>query len=825
MAALVTRDVKWSAALVGTDGQRNFAFKPDKAVLDAITGPGGLLVATFIYYLNGPLTVNSLWFRTSQDDKVSDFAGAEYRLVKLKRPLDTDTFNELKANGFLNVIQNGFASILGGMAFCIEADVSENASLILTNAYVDFVLDNSFQYPPNRLNGDRSSLNIVHLGRNDQQGSLIELRRKSDNALVQQGVVNQLYFYTTQQLDPAARDNALGDYTFAGSDFGAAVTFELVGIDPVFRKTNVPVVIDKTDCQINVFDILASLYVATLRYTYDQIYNGLPDGSGRITETVIGASFTEGADLDSTVETICYVYSIERVYGDGTIRFYKNLTDLDTLAIVATLDENELAVTDTDPSSPRYAISTNYQDTSAIVTQLALNFIDASNDYKTNQIAAKRPDALQTDPVKSVALPFVMTVSDAEKLINNLLTTGRLSLTTHTFRLPPKYIWIGKGDVVRINHGLFSDIVRITDTDLNGDKSQSVTAETVASATRSVPATDYTPERNDTGGLVKSYALVLDIPALNPIAETTGDGSADSFEMYYGIMPQAMGTWLGGYFARQLEGEAWATLFHGYGQTSKAGSILYRATAVNALTDKRWVTDTDTLTVTDDVGPWDTSKNTDKAGIDKNPYTNLAVYGAPGRWELIQFEAITKGVMSGIVRGLRGTEGNCGLHFPGDRVFTLDPGIAVTRLPKAQLGKSAVYRAVSEGLQFIGQEQVQGQPFQGNSRRPFAPYHFEGSRDAGSGDVTFSWVRRDRVSSGWGQAAPAMSEAVLAFRVNVCNSDGVLLRTLAATDVNVIYTADMQATDQSTGYTEFQLQVSQIGDIGDGFQGTEQVNV
>lgn len=823
MAALVTRDIKWSTALVDTGGY-TYGLKPSQDVLDAIKGPGGVLACTFIWYVNGKLDVNSLWTQVSGGNQVGEYAGIRYFLVNVLRPFDTDAYNELKNTGSINVVQNAYARIVGGSGFCIEADASENALGLVTNAFVDFAPPEGFHGPTHGLNGDRSSLNTLLLYRNDDQGQLIQLRRKSDNGLVQQGAGTQLYYFTTQPLDAEARDNVLDALTYSGADGGAAVTFEIVGIDPAFRETYVPVVPDKTDCQINVFDILASLYVATLRYTYDDCINGLSDGTGKVLDTVIGASFADGYDLDSIVETICYVYGVERQFTANGVRFYKNRTDLDTIAIVASLEAAELAVTDTDSSSPRYALATNYQDTSSFVTQLALNFIDASNDYRTNQIAAKRPDALQTDPLKTVSLPFVMNVSDAEKLVNNLLTKGRLSLTTHTFRLPPKYIWIGKGDVVRINHGSFSDIMRITDTDVNADKSQSVTAETVASSVRNVPGVDYTPERNDTGGLVKSYPLVLDIPALNPVDETTGDGSAGMFEMYYGVTPAAVGTWLGAYFARQLKDDAWRTLFHAYGQVSKLGTVIYRATAQNALSDKRWVTDSDTLTVTADAVLWDTSQNTDKAGIDANPYTNLAVYGAPGRWELIQFEKIVDGVMSGIVRGLRGTENNCGLHFPGDRIFTLKPGLAMSRLPVSRLGEVAVYRAVSEGLQFVAQEQLQGQPFQGNSRRPFAPYHFAGSRD-GSGDLTFSWVRRDRVRSGWGQAAPPQSEAVLAFTVNVCNSDGVLLRTLAATDVSVVYTAAMQSADQSTGLTEFQLQISQIGDIGPGFTGTEQVNV
>lgn len=580
-------------------------------------------------------------------------------------------------------------------------------------------------------------------------------------------------------------------------------------------------------CTVRVFDIIASLYVNAFQYEYSGIHNGRPvDGGGTIEDTVTGASFTDNFDLEQMVSEICKIYRIERQFKADGLYLYRNASLDEPSAVVATIDADELAVTDTASNGIRYAISTTYLDSSNAVTKVAFNFLDADNDYKPNQLTAKSPDAIQTDPEQQITLPFVMTVQQAETLVNRMIVDNRLSLIEHSFRLPPKYGWIGKGDVIVIQHGAFTDTVRVKQTDFNADKSQSCTAVTVASATNPVPEKTYTSDRTQLGGaVVDSDPIFFDIPSPVP-SESVGSDIAGHFEMYYSAAPKQAGYWLGAYFARQLskDGETYYTLFHVEGNPTKVGSFINRWRATNALGDKRWITDTDTLQLGAANSDWDASRNTDKATIDANALYNMAVYGDVGRWEIIQFEKIENGVMSGIVRGLRGTEIHCGKHQPGDYIYTLGPNLVISRLPLSYVGSKAKYRAVSNGNQFILSEQVEAPNFEGNSRKPFAPYFFRGTRD-GDGAITFTWLRRDRGGSGWGEALP-LSEGTLAFSVQVCDaSSGAVFRTLNATDTSVIYTAADQSADNASGLSKYKLQVSQIGDAGAGFQGVGIVNV
>ena len=538
----------------------------------------------------------------------------------------------------------------------------------------------------------------------------------------------------------------------------------------------------------------------------------------------MGACFADSFDLEQMVSDICYIYRIERQFKADGVYLYRNATLDEPSAIAATIENDELAVTDTAANGIMYAISTTYLDSSNEITKVAFNFLDADNDFKPNQLTAKSPLAVQTDAEKQVTLPFVMTVADAETLVNRLVVADRLSLIQHNFRLPPKYGWLGKGDVIVINHGIFSDTVRIKQTDFNADKSQSVVAQTVASATTPVAGKPYSSNRTAVGGpLVNSEPLFFDIPTLDP-AEGTGDGITDQFEMYHAVIPKASGFWLGAYLARQLtkDSEAYAVLFHSYGKNA-AGSFINRWRATNSLSNKRWITDTDTLALAAGNADWITSRNVDKAAIDADARINLALYGDVGRWEIIQFEKIIDGVMSGIVRGLRGTEWACGLHQANDYVYTLAPNLTLTRLAKTYIGSTAKYRAVTEGAQFILADQVQAPAFVGNSRKPFAPYHFRGTR-GDDGAITFTWLRRDRGGNAWGHALP-MSETVLGYEVDVCSSSGAVLRTTACATESFVYTSAMQASDGTAADLHYYLTIRQQGDVAMGFNGSEQVNV
>lgn len=576
-------------------------------------------------------------------------------------------------------------------------------------------------------------------------------------------------------------------------------------------------------CDVKVFDVIASLYVNCFQYTYDQIFNGDPEGKGAFSDSVTGVCLTDSKDLETFVSDICYIYRLERKFTREGLYIYRNVGLDEPSTVVAVIPSAELATDGTGQAS--VAIKTQYDSGTDSVTQVAFNFLDADNEFKINQLTAKRPEAKQTDTIKQISLPFIMHVSQAEELVNRLLADSRLNLIKHTFRLPPKYAWIGKGDVIELDHGTFKDVVRITDTDFNADQTQSCTAMTCSTASSPI-RTEVHPQTNKTigGGGVGSTAMLFDIPALNPYDIPSNNST---FELYAGVYPEDKGSWKGGYFAMSIAGDAYQTFFNMAGLPAR-GEVMIQWRAANALTNKKWVTDKDTLQLTAGTNSWNANFNTDKATIDANAMRNLAAYGSPGRWEIIQFEKIENGVMSGIVRGLRGTEGECGKHQPGDFVVLVAPWAAFFSLPRSDLGKSVKYKGVSSDQYFKNAFEWNDGPLKGNSRRAFAPAHFKATRDT-DGNLTFSWLRRDKAAlpwEGWKTEDVINTEGGMSFSVDICRPNtGSLLRTIVVQDTNVVYSSAQQSDDQAGGLSAFMLKISQIGDIGPGFVGTEIVDV
>ena len=177
---------------------------------------------------------------------------------------------------------------------------------------------------------------------------------------------------------------------------------------------------------------------------------------------------------------------------------------------------------------------------------------------------------------------------------------------------------------------------------------------------------------------------------------------------------------------------------------------------------------------------------------------NLAAVGAPGRWELVQFQVAeqdgpTTWILSELLRGRRGTEHHAMLAGD-DFVLLSGPGIARIPLETSQVGAPLLYRAVSIGAAFVSAEPetITGE---GVALKPFSPVHITGTRDT-SGDLTISWIRRDRLHQPLrsGVSLPN-SEANEQYSIDILNDEAEVVRTLTTTTPSVVYTADQQSID------------------------------
>src|SRR5690606_27219591 len=93
-----------------------------------------------------------------------------------------------------------------------------------------------------------------------------------------------------------------------------------------------------------------------------------------------------------------------------------------------------------------------------------------------------------------------------------------------------------------------------------------------------------------------------------------------------------------------------------------------------------------------------------------------------------------------------------------------------------------------------------------------SPVYVHGDRDS-NGDVTISWLRRDRLSQPLRSGVPlGMSEASLAFEVDILSDDTSedVLRTIQTSIEEVVYTATQQIEDFGSPQEAIKVRVYQI---------------
>lgn len=208
---------------------------------------------------------------------------------------------------------------------------------------------------------------------------------------------------------------------------------------------------------------------------------------------------------------------------------------------------------------------------------------------------------------------------------------------------------------------------------------------------------------------------------------------------------------------------------------------------------------------------------------------NAAAIGAHGRWEILQFrdaEHVGNGIwlLTGLLRGRRGTEHNIGTSLQDDRFVMLSMG-GLVRLPLnvAEVGQPRSYKAVAAGTAF-GDALAQEFTGAGEALKPFSPVHIDAVMEADD-DIVLTWIRRNRLGQTLQDGIEiALSEDIEAYEIDVL-VEGTVMRTLETGEQQVTYTSAQQAADAgSPAAASFTFKIYQISaDVGRGHVGELEV--
>ena len=320
-----------------------------------------------------------------------------------------------------------------------------------------------------------------------------------------------------------------------------------------------------------------------------------------------------------------------------------------------------------------------------------------------------------------------------------------------------------------------------------------------------------------TGGpaplLVPVTLLLFDLPLL-----ADSDSNASGTGYYFGVTAPA------GFTKAQLYASSDGTEFATEGPV--IGSALSYGVALNTLgaPASPWALDSvNTLQVRLVAGSF--ASATQSQLIEQG--VNFLLVGS----EVIQFETAeqqTDGswILSGLLRGRRGTDSNCGSHVASENVILLGvPGLIRVARPDALLDTERYYRCVPNG-NTISAAVSQEWEFTGKDLMPWSPVAIGGSQDA-SGNWTICWLRRTRFGGAYGTGAEALvdglggplNETAEKYEVDIIAA-GVVKRTLTVSSPTAVYPASMQQADFGGPQSALTVKVYQISAVvGRGFAG------
>jgi hypothetical protein len=468
-------------------------------------------------------------------------------------------------------------------------------------------------------------------------------------------------------------------------------------------------------------------------------------------------------------------------------------------ASVATIPWEDMGAADGD--SPGDILSQSREMDSQLPARTTIKYLDAEREYAASEQYAER---INTEAINRVdrELPLVQTADEAAGVAEVLQNLAWLERTDLAFTLPPTYLQLEPSDVVTVTTSQATYQLRITEPNYTPDGRIECKAKPNRAAL-------YTP--NATGGegvapvgavplAGDSIFMALDIPVVD---ETLQNDAG-----FVGVMTGTTASWPGGLLVRSSDdGQTWVDL---QGFTGKAA--IGTARGALAARDCTMIDQQSLLVDMISGEPESVTRDQMLAGV------NYAAYGLDGRWEIVRFQnAALQGdgsyLLSGFVRGEKGTEWATSLHAAGDYFVLLDdPDNAFIGSSVESILAPRLYRGITSGGPL---DEAVDVPFtyKGVNLECLSPVYAKGVRD-GSSNFAGTFTRRSRLSSSWwatGVDAP-LGEATQAYEVDVMNGLTVV-RTIPVSAPTFSYSAANQATDFGSPQASIKFRIYQLSAV------------
>lgn len=455
--------------------------------------------------------------------------------------------------------------------------------------------------------------------------------------------------------------------------------------------------------------------------------------------------------------------------------------------------------------------------------ELTVKCLDPSRDYWP---VSQRASRQVTNSIQKAEINLPMALSPdlaALVAIRNLIAVW-VERKRYKFSIPIKYARLDVGDIVQIDHNSQSHFVRISKiTFNNGLFDMEGVGQDIFGTNISGSGLVTGPVAGDVG-MVAATAVTGAVPppaqqAIQyPVVSTPilidSNLILDSHDGpgYYALIDQgqAGGYWPSGVILKSSDNSYLSLI--GFSASASLGVALTAlADGIATIFD---MANSVTIKMTTGQLYSDTEINVLNGA-------NIGILGNEIiQWKTATLTATGTYVLSGLLRGRRGTEWATVSHAAGERFVLYAPSSFQRAAGMSEeIGLERFYKALTTGLNLADQPYYN---FTNSAKglKPYSPCHIKATRD-GSNNITLTWIRRTRKGGGWRDYVDAaLSEAAELYDVEV-KSGSTVLRTLSGlSSPTAGYTAAQQTADGLTPGDPVTVNIYQISaDVGRGYAG------
>jgi hypothetical protein len=519
----------------------------------------------------------------------------------------------------------------------------------------------------------------------------------------------------------------------------------------------------------------------------------------------------------SLIEPLQELYMFDGVDRGGVLSFqYRNQT------AVGTVPERDLAAAGDGNSAEGPKVTETRTQDIELPVQINLKFPNVTLNYETGgQSAARWAVTQHSQTPITLEENVVFTDEEAKDLVERYLYMQWSMRTAVEFTLPLKYIQYDAGDVLNVQYNGIQQAIYITNMDVGSDGLISMKGVTNDELS-------FLLSGNGTGGVETppDVTPTTDAPVESEYIDgpLLSDSDDSDFGFYIALhnAPEPAGIsyapFTGAFTLMSVDNTTFDT-----SQSVSVESIIGTTTTVLGSNAGRWNTRDMTSTVR--VAIRDDETLTSVSSLQLFNGSNRAMIGdeligwmtstliSPGLYEL-----------SGLLRGLQGTEWAMADHTTGERFVVVTEATTVGFYPdEADIGNLRYFKDVA-----IDQEidDVFSHTFTPQSLKfkPISPAHLGGTRSGGS-DLTLSWVPRVRKGRQWRDLVETtvVDESSENYRIEIYNGASVV-RTVNQSGRSLVYTSAQQTSDFGSPQASITVKVYQISSrVGPGYPATATV--